>query len=146
MSSSGIVLVVLVCAVIALGFGAAAWSRTSLNVHEEWALAGRRFGTVVAWFLIGGDLYTASTFIALPALVYGTGGSAFFAIPFVTIVYPIAFVVMVRFWKIAHHRRYVTAADFVRDRFHSRTLEVAVAITCVVAVLPYISLQLVGMK
>lgn len=147
MSSSGIVLVSLVAFVVALGFAASAWGRrASLTVHEEWALAGRRFGTVVSWFLIGGDLYTASTFIALPALVYGSGAIAFFSMPFAAIVYPIAFVIMVRFWKIARHRGYVTAADFVRDRFRDRWLEVAIAATGVVAVMPYVALQLVGMK
>ena len=40
---------------------------------EEWALGGRSFGTIVSWFLLGGDLYTAYTFIAVPALVYGVG-------------------------------------------------------------------------
>ena len=29
---------------------------------HEWGLGDRRFGMVVSWFLIGGDLYTAYTF------------------------------------------------------------------------------------
>ena len=49
---------------------------------EEWALGGRRFGTIVSWFLLGGDLYTAYTFIAVPALVYGVGALGFFAVPY----------------------------------------------------------------
>ena len=92
---------------------------------DEWALGGRRFGTFVSWFLLGGDLYTAYTFIAVPALVYGVGALGFFAVPYTSIAYPIAFVVLVRFWAIARKRGYVTAADFVRDRFGCRALEVA---------------------
>ena len=51
-----------------LGFMAARWKRGDLDLLHEWGLGGRRFGTLIAWFLIGGDLYTAYTFIAVPAL------------------------------------------------------------------------------
>src|SRR5271168_2193721 len=146
MSSGSIVLVVLVLAVTAMGFLAARWGGHNLAHIEEWSLGGRRFGTFISWFLLGGDLYTAYTFIAVPALVYGAGALGFFAVPYTSIAYPIAFVVLVRFWKIAHKRRYLTTADFVRDRFGNRGLEIAIALTGVVAAMPYIALQLVGMK
>ncbi|MDE2480864.1 MAG: sodium:solute symporter [bacterium] len=146
MSSGTLVFAVLVIGVTAMGFLAARWGNANLGSLEEWALGGRRFGTLVSWFLLGGDLYTAYTFIAVPALVYGAGAIGFFAVPYATIAYPIAFVVLSRFWSIAHRRGYVTAADFVRDRFGDRTLEVAVAITGALAALPYIALQLDGMQ
>lgn len=146
MSSASIVLVALVLAVTAMGFLAARWGGANLHSLEEWALGGRRFGTLVSWFLLGGDLYTAYTFIAVPALVYGVGALGFFAVPYATVAYPIALVVLSRFWTRARDRGYVTAADFVRDRFGCRTLEVAIALTGVVAAVPYIALQLVGMK
>lgn len=146
MSSGAIVLLAIVLAVTVLGFIAARWGGANLADLDQWALGGRGFGTIVSWFLLGGDLYTAYTFIAVPALVYGVGALGFFAVPYATIAYPIALVVLVRFWGIARKRGYVTAADFVADRFGCRTLEVAVACTGVVAAMPYIALQLVGMK
>jgi SSS family solute:Na+ symporter len=146
MSSGAAVLLGLVLCVSVLGFVAARWGNRNLNDLDEWALGGRRFGTVVSWFLLGGDLYTAYTFIAVPALVYGVGALGFFAVPYATIGYPVAFVILLRFWAVAKKRGYVTTADFVRDRFGSRALEVAVAITGVVAAMPYVTLQLVGMK
>ena len=42
-----------------LGFAAAHWRRGDLDLLHEWGLAGGRFGTLVTWFLLGGDLYTA---------------------------------------------------------------------------------------
>ena len=68
-----IVFVVLFLLVTWLGFVAAHWRKADLNQLHEWGLGGRRFGTVVTWFLLGGDLYTAYTFIAVPALVFGSG-------------------------------------------------------------------------
>ena len=81
MSSGAIVLLALVGAVTIMGFLAARWGGANLNSIEEWALGGRGFGTIVSWFLLGGDLYTAYTFIAVPALVYGVGALGFFAVP-----------------------------------------------------------------
>jgi SSS family solute:Na+ symporter len=132
--------------VTVLGFVAARWRRGDLDQLHEWGLAGRRFGTLVTWFLLGGDLYTAYTFIAVPALVYGAGAIGFFAMPYTIIAYPFVFVVMPRLWSVAHKHGYVTAADFVRGRFDSGALALAIALTGILATMPYIALQLVGMQ
>jgi solute:Na+ symporter, SSS family len=146
MSSAAIILTGSVVGVTVLGFIAARWGGANLANLDQWALGGRSFGTIVSWFLLGGDLYTAYTFIAVPALVYGVGALGFFAVPYATIAYPIALVVLARFWGVARRRGYVTTADFVRDRYGDRALEIAVALTGVVAALPYVALQLVGMR
>jgi SSS family solute:Na+ symporter len=146
MSSAALILGIAVVGVTILGFYAARWGGKNLADLDQWALGGRSFGTIVSWFLLGGDLYTAYTFVAVPALVYGVGALGFFAVPYATIAYPIALVVLSRFWSIARRRGYVTTADFVRDRFDDRALELAVAFTGVVAAMPYIALQLVGMR
>src|SRR6202451_1669821 len=113
---------------------------------HEWGLGGRRFGTVVTWFLIGGDLYTAYTFIAVPALAFGAGAIAFFAVPYTIIIYPLLFLVYRRLWHVCHKHGYITAGDFVRGRFGNRWLALAVTVTGIVATMPYIALQLVGIQ
>ena len=130
------------------GFAAARWRRAeSLHSLDEWGLGGRSFGTVITWFLLGGDLYTAYTFIAVPAAMFATGAvSGFFAVAYTILVYPIVFVFMPRMWSVAHSKGYVTAADFIRGRFDSRFLALAVAITGILATMPYIALQLVGIQ
>ncbi len=129
-----------------LGFAAARWRRGDLDQLHEWGLGGRRFGTLVTWFLVGGDVYTAYTFIAVPALMFGTGAVAFFAVPYTILIYPLLFLVFPRLWHVCHRRGYITAADFVRGRFGNRWLALAVTITGIVATLPYIALQLVGIQ
>jgi SSS family solute:Na+ symporter len=140
------VFVVLFGFVTVLGFAAARWQRGDLDALHEWALAGRRFSTLVTWFLIGGDIYTAYTFVALPALVFGIGAPAFFALPYTSIVYPLVFVFAPRFWTIAKRRHYITYADFARDRYDSKSLEIIVAVTGILATILYIALQLVGLQ
>jgi len=133
--------------VTVLGFAAVRWRRAESLAHlDEWGLGGRRFGGFVTWFLLGGDLYTAYTFVAVPALMYGVGATGFFAVPYTIIVYPLVFLFAPRLWSVAHRHGYVTPADFVRGRFGSPTLATAVAITGIVATMPYIALQLVGIE
>jgi SSS family solute:Na+ symporter len=130
------------------GFWAARWRRPESGIAslEEWGLAGRSFGTWITWFLIGGDLYTAYTVIAVPAALYGAGAIGFFAVPYAVIAYPYMMVVLPRLWRVCHRHGYVTFADFVAGRYGNRWLTIAIALTGVLALMPYIALQLVGMK
>ncbi|MDZ4791148.1 MAG: sodium:solute symporter family protein [Hyphomicrobiales bacterium] len=132
--------------VTVLGFVASRWKAGDLNQLHEWGLGGRRFGPWVTWFLLGGDLYTAYTVIAVPALVYAVGAFGFFAIPYTILIYPLLFAVFPKLWSVCREREYLTAGDFVLGHFGNRWLALAVAITGLVATMPYIALQLVGME
>jgi SSS family solute:Na+ symporter len=133
--------------VTVMGFVASRWRRPETLAHlDEWGLGGRQFGTWITWFLVGGDFYTAYTVIAVPALVYAVGAYGFFALPYTIIVYPFVFAVMPILWRVAKEGGYVTAADVVKGRYDSRPLELAVAVTGVIATMPYIALQLIGME
>ncbi len=129
------------------GFYAARWRRP-LDMHtlEEWGLAGRSFGTWVTWFLIGGDTYTAYTVIAVPAALYGAGAVGFFAVPYAVLGYPLMMFFLPRIWQVCNRHGYVTLADFVAGRFSFPPLTIAVALTGIIATMPYIALQLVGIR
>src|SRR5436853_2437179 len=133
--------------VTVLGFVAANWRRGNLDLIHEWGLAGRRFGTIITWFLLGGDLYTAYTFIAVPAAMYGLGAlNGWFAVPYTVLVYPLVYVLMPKFWSVCKQHNYVTAADFVKGRFGSSSLALAIAFTGILATMPYIALPLFGIE
>jgi len=141
------IVIALFVVVTVMGFVAARWRRTGpMHKLDEWGLGGRSFGTWVTWFLVGGDLYTAYTFVAVPALVFSAGALGFFAVPYTIVVYPIVFLAAARLWSVAHRQGYVTAADFVRGRHGSNVLGVAIALTGIVATMPYIALQMVGIQ
>jgi len=142
------VLIALFLLVTVMGFWASNWRRGEhLASLDEWGLGGRSFGTWITWFLLGGDLYTAYTFVAVPAAMFALGSvSGFFAVPYTIILYPIIFIYMSRLWSVSYRHGYVTAADFVRGRYGSKELSLAVAITGILATMPYIALQLVGIQ
>ncbi|HTA64753.1 MAG TPA: sodium:solute symporter [Xanthomonadaceae bacterium] len=132
--------------VTVLGFVAARWKKADLDHLHEWGLGGRRFGTVITWFLLGGDMYTAYTMVAVPALVFAVGAYGFFAMPYTIVAFPIFFLLMPRLWNVCRRHEYVTLADFAQGRYGSHWLALAVALTGVLATMPYIALQLVGMQ
>lgn len=138
------IFIVIGAGVSVLGLVAARWMPGDLKHLHEWGLGGRRFGTVITWFLLGGDLFTAYTFIAVPSLVFASGGLGIFAFAYATLGFPFAYLMMPKLWRVARNRGYLTAADFVKDRFNSRTLALLVAITGIVATLPYVALQIYG--
>jgi SSS family solute:Na+ symporter len=142
-----VVFAILFLLVSGMGFVAARWrAPKDINHLDEWGLGGRSFGGWITWFLVGGDLYTAYTFVAVPALIFGAGAAGFFAVPYTIIVYPIFFLVLIRLWSVSHRHGFVTPADFVRTRFGSPTLALLIAITGIVATMPYIALQLIGIE
>ncbi|WP_287931340.1 monocarboxylate uptake permease MctP [Arthrobacter sp.] len=145
-----VVVIVLFVLVGILGFYAARWrsgGTDGLHSLDEWGLGGRKFGSWITWFLLGGDLYTAYTFVAVPAAMWAAGSvSGFFAVPYTIVLYPIVFLLMARLWSVSKRHGFVTTADFVGGRYGSRPLTLAIALTGIIATMPYIALQLVGIK
>jgi solute:Na+ symporter, SSS family len=138
---------VLFLLVTVMGFAASRWqAASSLDHLDEWGLGGRKFGAWITWFLVGGDLYTAYTFVAVPALIFGAGALGFYALPYTVVLYPIVFLPLQRMWSVSRVHGYVTPADFVRGRYGSPLLALLIAITGIVATMPYIALQLVGLE
>jgi solute:Na+ symporter, SSS family len=139
------IFIFLFAVVSGLGFVASRWRRAeTLDTLDEWGLGGRKFGAWITWFLLGGDLYTAYTFVAVPGLVFAVGALGFFAVPYTILIFPMAFIVAPRLWSVCHRHGYVTPADFIRGRHGSPTLALLIALTGIVATMPYIALQLVG--
>jgi SSS family solute:Na+ symporter len=97
------IVLVLFLVVTLVGFAAARWRRAEDMLQlNEWGLGGRGFGTFISWFLIGGDLYTAYTFVAVPSAVFLSGAVAgFFAVSYTIIVFPIALIFMPRLWSVS---------------------------------------------
>src|SRR5438309_8995234 len=141
------IVIVFFAIVTVMGFLAARWRRGDTLMHlDEWGLGGRSFGSWITWFLLGGDLYTAYTFVAVPALLFAQGAAGFFAVPYTVIVYPMVFAILIRLWSVSRRHGFVTPADFVRARSGSSTMALLVAVTGIVATMPYIALQLVGIE
>lgn len=141
-----VVFVVLFLAFAFLGFFGRRFRKGDETILSEWSLAGRKLGVFLTWFLIGADLYTAYTFVAVPSGLFAKGALFFFAVPYVAITFAIALVTMPKLWVVSKKKGYITASDFIQDVFSSKTLGLLIALTGIVAELPYVALQIIGMK
>ena len=120
--------------------------RDGVPTLEAWALADRRYGAFAVWLLLGGTIYTAYTFAAVPGLVYGAGAIGFFALPYTIVVYPLAFWMLPRLWSVSAEHGFITVADYARGRWGSHPLALAIALTGLLATMPYVALQLLGIR
>src|SRR5690606_26848258 len=82
----------------------------------------------------------------LPAYAWGNGAIAFYAVPYALLATPLVYFVATRSWSVAHAHGFVTLAEFARARFGSRPLALVVALTSIVATLPYLAVQLVALE
>ncbi|MEM3829449.1 MAG: sodium:solute symporter [Conexivisphaerales archaeon] len=129
-----------------LGFYGSRFRRGNMNQLWDWALAGRRLGPYLTFFLLGADWYTAYSILSVPSAVYAGGAFSFFAVTYQAMVFAFAIFFMPLLWIVAREKGYITASDFIKDRFNSKTLSVLVALIGIAALLPYIALQIVGMQ
>ncbi|MGN6687425.1 MAG: sodium:solute symporter family protein [Actinomycetales bacterium] len=146
MTAAALTFALVVAAVSAAGFVATRRPSAGLPSLEDWATGGRTAGAGLTWCLLGGTVFTAYTFVAVPGLVYGAGALGFFALTYTTVLVPIAFVLLPRIRAVWAAHALLTPADFVRARFGSPTLALAVAMTGILATMPYVALQLVGVR
>ncbi len=147
LSLAGIAVFIIVLVIFFfIGFYARRWRRGDLSKIDEWALGGRRFGAFILWFLVGADVYTAYTFVAIPSSVFSIGAIYFYAVPYVAVTFGIAMWTMPKLSAISRQKGYITGADYVKGSFNSRNLAILIAIVGIVAELPYIGLQIEGME
>ncbi|MFE4719229.1 monocarboxylate uptake permease MctP [Streptomyces sp. NPDC056728] len=141
------VFLALLLLVTVMGFVASRWRRApDADQLDEWALGGRTFGPLTTWVLLGGDLYSAYTLIAIPAALFSMGAIGFYAIPNSVVLYALGFLFLPKLVSLAHKNGYVTLTDFVNDRFRSKSLSLAITVTGLLATMPYLALQLVGLE
>ncbi len=133
-------------ALLAVGAWAMRWRPGNMDQLEDWGLAGRQFGALLLGLIVAGDIYTAYTYIAVPAYLYGAGAIGLFAVPYTIVANLIMFIVMPRLWSLFRQGGHITSADFVRARFGSRPLALCMALTGIAATIPYIALQMYGLE
>ena len=141
----GIVAVLGVSSLLAFAAGRSRGQRRGPDARVVGA-GDRRYGAVAVWLLLGGTIYTAYTFAAVPGLVYGAGAIGFFALAYTIVVYPLAFWMLPRLWSVSAEHGFVTVADYARGRWGSHPLALAIALTGLLATMPYVALQLLGIR
>lgn len=136
------VLAVFLLGALALGLR----SRSGKDMDlEQWSVAGRGFGSVFVFLLMAGEIYSTFTFLGASGWAYGKGGPAFYILCYGTLAYVLSYWLLPVVWRAAKRDGLLSQPDFYAGRFGSRPLGVVVAVVGVLAMVPYLVLQLQGL-
>ena len=118
--------------------------RGAMNV-ERWSVGGRRFGVLIVWLLMAGEIYTTFTFLGASGWAYSRGAPAFYILAYGTIAYIISFFLLPPVWRTAKRLGLHTQPDFFQARYGSPALTSLTVLIAVVSIVPYLQLQLAGL-
>jgi len=129
---------------LALALGLAARGRRTMTL-QEWSVASRGFGGVFVFLLMAGEIYTTFTFLGGSGWAYGRGAPAFYILCYGTVAYAISYFLLPAIWRYATERRLLSQADLFASAYESRAVGILVGLVSVVALVPYLVLQLKGL-
>lgn len=136
------IIVVTFAAAIMLGLAARRGRDMKL---EEWSVGGRGFGALLIFVLMAGEIYTTFTLLGGSGWAYGKGAPAFYIICYGALAYIMSYWLLPPIWRYATTHRLLSQADFWAHKYRSPALGGLVAIVGVVAMVPYLVLQLKGL-
>ncbi|AZU60166.1 sodium:solute symporter family protein [Neobacillus mesonae] len=136
-------LVILFFLVLCIWLGLQARKGKEMNM-EQWSVGGRGFGSLLMFFLLAGEMFTTYTFLGASGGAYRAGmPPALYA--FNCFYFVIAYWLLPPVWKYAKENKVLSQSDFYEKKYNSQALGILVAIISVVAVIPYLVMQLKGL-
>ena len=124
--------------------GIIAGRKVKMNL-ENWTVGGRKFGVIIIWLLMAGEIYTTFTFLGASGWAYSKGAPAYYILAYGALAYTLSFFILPALWRIGKKHGLHTQPDFFIKRYDSRALGVFVALVGVFSIIPYLQLQLAGL-
>ncbi len=112
---------------------------------ENWTVGGRKFGIILIWLLMAGEIYTTFTFLGASGWAYSKGAPSFYILIYGALAYTLSFFILPKLWRIGKKYGLHTQPDYFIHRYNSRLLGVLVALIGVFSIVPYLQLQLQGL-
>ena len=138
------IIIILGVVVFSALVGVYAGRRVKMNL-ENWTVGGRKFGAIIIWLLMAGEIYTTFTFLGASGWAYSKGAPAFYILVYGALAYTLSFFILPVLWRIGKKYGLHTQPDFFIKRYDSRALGVFVALVGVFSIIPYLQLQLAGL-
>lgn len=125
---------------------AALMNRSKSGNLEGWLIHHRGMGSLLLWFLLGSEIYTAFTFQGLAGYSYSKGAAGFYNVAQNDVAYAVAFLVLPCIWVLGKKYGYLTQADFLAHRYGSKALGVFVALCTALIMVAYVDLNIEGLS
>lgn len=111
----------------------------------EWAVGGRNFGSFLLWFLSAGEIYTTFAFLGAAGWAYQHGAPGFYVIANAPLGYVLGYWLLPKIWRVGKEHGVLSQGDYLQARFGRRWLATLVAVIGVLALIPYLQVQLTGL-
>ena len=129
---------------VALALGLRARSGHSMGL-EQWTVGGRGFGAILVFLLLAGEIYTTFTFLGASGAAYGQGAPAYYILAYGSLAYILGYFMLPPIWIYAKQHDLVSQPDFFGHKYRSPALGLLVCVVDIVALIPYLVLQLTGL-
>jgi solute:Na+ symporter, SSS family len=118
--------------------------RNSGRSVQEFFLAGRSLGGIVAALTYSATTYSAFMLVGLAGFTYiGGVGALGFELIYLSGLVLVAFFGP-RFWLVGKRYNYLTPTEMLGDRYQSKAVAVVAAVAAVIFLIPYSAVQLIG--
>ncbi|MCM3595731.1 sodium:solute symporter family protein [Metabacillus idriensis] len=131
--------------VVALIIGVAAGKGRDGGSLEEFAIAGGKLGLFVMWFLMGGAVFSAFSFLGAPGWAYSKGAPALYIITYTAFAILPWYIIGPKIGKIGRKYNLYTVAAFMKGRYNSPILGILVGLIALFASVQYLATQMTGM-
>lgn len=124
-----------------LGIRAASGRQRSVSEH---VVAGRGLPLVLVFFIAVGEIYSSLSFLGQPGWAYAYGVPILWATMNGTMIAMMSFWLGPKIWQAGKEKNFLTQAQFLGVSYRSPALRGVVAVVSLVALIPYISVQIIG--
>ena len=115
------------------------------SVHDFF-VASRQFGAWLVFFLAAGEVYSIGTMVGFPGGIYAKGPTyGVWFLGYILLAYPLGYFLGPKIWEAGARYNAITLPDLFKGHYQSRTLELIVAATAILFLLPWGQLQFTGL-
>ena len=115
------------------------------SVHDFF-VASRQFGAYLVFFLAAGEIYSIGTMVGFPGGIYAKGPTyGVWFLGYILLAYPVGYFIGPKIWQAGKRYNAITLPDLFKGHFQSRTLELVVAASAILFLLPWGQLQFTGL-
>lgn len=141
------ILTITVSLVMLTVIGALVYGRRTTHgaTVAEWAVGGRRMGTLIFWFLNAGEIYTTFAVLGISGYAWAYGAPAYLAFCSVSLSAAVGYWLTPKIWQAGKDRDLITQADFFASHYRARWLGVLVGIAGIAALVVYVQIQITAL-
>jgi SSS family solute:Na+ symporter len=115
------------------------------DVHDFFVASGQ-FGACLVFFLTAGEIYSIGTMVGFPGGIYANGPTyGIWFLGYILLSYPLGYFIGPKIWEAGKRYNAITLPDLFKGHYRSRALELVVASTAILFLLPWGELQFTGL-